>query len=99
MIRSIILSRIIVPNNLSNGVFSILLIVVHLVISPALGIIIFETYPIATALILFFNELLYPNATIIYVHLRPLNMIAKAPKHIEKITHLISTLFSLSISS
>ena len=36
--KSIALSAIIVPNNLSTGIFSFLCSAVHLVISPALGI-------------------------------------------------------------
>ena len=81
--RSINRSNMIVPNNLSNGMFSACCRLVHLEISPALGIRIFVRYPIETVCIQFFFYSLYPKDSIRNLHLNPRLTMAKAPHNIE----------------
>ena len=83
IVRSINLSSMIVPNNLLNGIFSTCCRLVHLEISPALGIRIFVSYPTETVCIQFFFDALYPKDSIRNPHLNPRLTMAKAPHIIE----------------
>ena len=86
--KSITLSIIIVPNNLSIGMLFDFFRAAHLDISPALGIKRFVKYPIETAAIELVFEALYPNASISIIHLNPLFKYANAPKIKDNITYL-----------
>jgi hypothetical protein len=81
--RSIILSETTVPNNELTGIPFVLYRVAQRVISPILGMTMFATYPITTALYVSYTVGLCPKVFIRIFHLIALTMKAIKPNTTE----------------